>query len=424
MTEYFNENIISVAELNGYVKEVLDAIPVFHNMRVRGEISNFKNHIQSGHFYFSLKDNSSVIKAVMFNRDARRMKFLPENGMKVVITGRLSVFERDGNYQLYVSEMEADGKGALYEAYEKLKKKLEEEGLFSERYKKPLPKFPKTVGVITSATGAAVRDIINITGRRYPLAKILVYPALVQGEGAVRSLINGVKCFTERVRPDVAIIGRGGGSIEDLWAFNSEELARAIAASDIPFISAVGHETDFTICDFVSSMRAPTPSGAAEIAVPDIGELIYKLDTLDGEIRSTVLRKISLLRDRISEIEKKRVIASPYGFIDERRMELEGVAEKMDKYGRLILSGKREKFLSLGARLNALSPLSVLTRGYGAVYSEDGKKVITEAKSVEIGSSLKLRMCDGEVLARATDVKIFNGTGLNNEETEVKTDGR
>ena len=407
MTEYFNENIIGVTELNGYVKEVLEAIPVFHRLRVRGEISNFKNHVQSGHFYFSLKDGSSVIKAVMFSRDARKMRFLPENGMKVVVTGRLSVYERDGNYQLYVSEMEADGRGALYEAYERLKKKLEEEGLFSERYKKPLPKYPKTVGVITSPTGAAVRDIINITGRRYPLARILVYPALVQGEGAARSLISGVRCFTERARPDVVIIGRGGGSIEDLWAFNSEELARAIAASDIPFISAVGHETDYTICDFVCSRRAPTPSGAAEIAVPDKEEILYKLSAIDIDLKGTVLRKISLLKDRISEIEKKRVIASPYGFIDERRMELEGVAEKMDKYGRLILSAKRESFLSLSGKLNALSPLSVLTRGYGAVYSEAGK-VITGAQGVKPGDSFKLRMSDGEVNATAIGIKLFD----------------
>lgn len=420
MTEYFNENIIGVAELNGYVKEVLEAIPVFHNIRVRGEISNFKNHLQSGHFYFSLKDESSAIKAVMFSRDARKMKFLPENGMKVVIRGRLSVYERDGNYQLYVSEMEADGKGALYEAYEKLKRKLEEEGLFSDRYKKTLPKFPKTVGVITSATGAAVRDIINITGRRYPLAKILVYPALVQGEGAVRSLINGVRCFTEKVRPDVAIIGRGGGSIEDLWAFNSEELARAIAASDIPFISAVGHETDFTICDFVSSVRAPTPSGAAEIAVPDISELTYRIDGLSEEIIGTVLRKISLLKDKITDIEKKRVIASPYGFIDERRMELLTVTEKMDKYGKLIISSKRERFLSLSGKLNALSPLAVLTRGYGAVYSSDGKKVITETGGIKVGDELRLRMSDGEIYAQATEIKKLEKADLISESIEAK----
>ncbi len=407
MTEYFNENIIGVTELNGYVKEVLEAIPVFRTLRVRGEISNFKHHVQSGHFYFSLKDEGSVIKAVMFARDARRMKFLPESGMKVVVCGRLSVYERDGNYQLYVTEMEADGKGALYEAYEKLKKKLEDEGLFSDRYKKELPKFPKTVGVITSSTGAAVRDIINITGRRYPLAKILIYPALVQGEGAARSLINGVKCFTETVRPDVAIIGRGGGSIEDLWAFNNEELARTIAASDIPFISAVGHETDFTICDFVCSMRAPTPSGAAEIAVPDITELRGRLTALNGEISGTVIRKLEGLKEKITEIEKKRVISSPYGFIDERRRDLDAVIDRLESGSRLILSENREKFMTLSGKLNALSPLAVLTRGYGAVYSSDGKKVITDARSVSIGDAIKLRMSDGEVYAEATEVKQF-----------------
>ncbi len=407
MTEYFNENIIGVTELNGYVKEILEAIPVFRTLRVRGEISNFKHHVQSGHFYFSLKDEGSVIKAVMFARDARRMRFMPESGMKVVVQGRLSVYERDGNYQLYVTEMEADGKGALYEAYEKLKKKLEDEGLFSDRYKKELPRFPKTVGVITSPTGAAVRDIINITGRRYPLAKIVIYPALVQGEGAARSLINGVKCFTETVRPDVAIIGRGGGSIEDLWAFNSEALARTIAASDIPFISAVGHETDFTICDFVCSMRAPTPSGAAEIAVPDVSELREKLNTLSGEIRGTVTRKLDALKEKISEIEKKRVISSPYGFIDERRRDLDNVIDRLESGSRLIIGAKRERFMTLSGKLNALSPLAVLTRGYGAVYSSDGKKVITAAEDVSVGDTLKLRMSDGEVYAKATEVTKF-----------------
>ena len=407
MTEYFNENIIGVTELNGYVKEVLDAIPVFRTLRVRGEISNFKHHVQSGHYYFSLKDGGSVIKAVMWGRDAKRMKFMPESGMKVVVRGRLSVYERDGNYQLYVTEMEADGKGALYEAYEKLKKKLEDEGLFSDRYKKALPRFPKTVGVITSPTGAAVRDIINITGRRYPLAKILIYPALVQGEGAARSLISGVKCMTEAVRPDVVIIGRGGGSIEDLWAFNSEALARAIAASDIPFISAVGHETDFTICDFVCSMRAPTPSGAAELAVPDISELREKLNMLYGEISGTVTRKLDALKEKISEIERKRVISSPYGFIDERRRDLDAVTDRLESGSRLIISAKREKFMALSGKLNALSPLAVLTRGYGAVYSADGKKVITEAGDVSVGDTLKLRMSDGEVYATATEITKF-----------------
>ncbi len=421
MTEYFNENIIGVTELNGYVKEVLEAIPVFRTLRVRGEISNFKHHVQSGHFYFSLKDESSVIKAVMFARDARRMKFLPESGMKVVVNGRLSVYERDGNYQLYVTEMLPDGKGALYEAYEKLKKKLEDEGLFSDRYKKALPKFPKTVGVITSSTGAAVRDIINITGRRYPLAKILVYPALVQGEGAARSLINGVKCFTETVRPDVAIIGRGGGSIEDLWAFNNEALARAIAASDIPFISAVGHETDFTICDFVCSVRAPTPSGAAEIAVPDITELRGRLTALNGEISGTVLRKLEILKEKISETEKKRVISSPYGFIDERRRDLDTVTDRLESVSRFIIGEKREKFMTLSGKLNALSPLAVLTRGYGAVYSSDGKKVITAARDVSVGDGIKLRMSDGEVCAKATEVTRFKD---GNSDKEVKSDGR
>ncbi len=408
---FFKENILSVSDVNGYVKQTLEALPIFSSLRIRGEISNFKNHVKSGHLYFSLKDEESVIKAVMFAREAKSLGFVPEDGMKVVAKGRLSAYVRDGIYQIYVSEMTLDGKGELHAAYERLKKRLEEEGLFSESYKKPIPTYPKKIGVITSNTGAAVRDIINITGRRWPIAEITVYPALVQGEGAVSSLIDGVRYFSScSERPDVVIIGRGGGSIEDLWAFNSEALAREIVASPIPFISGVGHETDFTICDFVCSVRAPTPSGAAEIATPDIRELYSVLSGYEASFISALKSKLNMYSEKLSSLEKKRVLSSPYGFIDEKRMMLDALSDKTAKSFQLILSDKKGEFVALCKKLEALSPLSVLSRGYGALYSEDGS-VITHTDNVKSGDILKMRLSDGEITAKAEKVRKFTQKG-------------
>ncbi len=404
--EYFKENIFSVTEINEYVKATLDAVPVFSSVRIKGEISNFKNHAKTGHMYFSLKDEGSVIRAVMFNRDARSLKFIPEDGIKVVAQGRVSVFPRDGIYQLYVEKMEPDGKGALNAAFERLKNKLESEGLFSNEYKKPLPRFPKRVGVITSPDGAALRDIINITGRRFPVAEILVYPALVQGEGAIDSLCSGVRYMSEYVNPDVVIIGRGGGSIEDLWAFNSEKLARLIAASPIPFISAVGHETDFTICDFVSSVRAPTPSGAAELAVPDMESVYEQFSGYGRVLCREMQRKIDNGKQRLEFFSQKRVLTSPYGFIDEKRQKLTSLYERAESRFKLTLSDKKGKYGTLCEKLNALSPLSVLGRGYGAVFAfGDESKVITGAKELEKGDRITLCMQDGEADAEIIGVR-------------------
>ena len=335
--EEFRENIYSVSQVNGFVKEVIEGIPVFSGIRVRGEISNLTKH-RSGHIYFSLKDADGVLRAVCFARDARGIRFPLTEGLKIVATGRLTVYAPSGQYQLVVSAMEADGKGALYEAYERLKARLEAEGLFGQEYKKPIPRFPKRVGVITSPTGAAVRDIINVTGRRYPLAEIIVYPALVQGDGAEASLINGVRYFTENDCADVVIIGRGGGSIEDLWAFNSEPLAREITKSHLPFISAVGHETDFTICDFVSSLRAPTPSGAAELAVPDINSVRENFDSFLAVMKRDIERGLSARRQRLDMLSERKVLRSPYGFIDEKRQRLDICEDKLSAVSRLRIS--------------------------------------------------------------------------------------
>ncbi len=398
---YFKENVLSVTQVTGYVKELIEGVPVFSGMSVRGEISNFVNH-RSGHLYFSLKDDGAVMRAVMFARDAKGMDFKVADGMKVVAKGRLTVYPPSGQYQMVVSEMRPDGKGALYEAYEKLKQKLEAEGLFSDKYKHKIPRFPKTIGIITSPTGAAVRDMINVTSRRWPLAKIVLYPALVQGDGAVGSLVKGIEYFTENP-PDTVIIGRGGGSIEDLWAFNSEELARKIAFSGLPVISAVGHETDFTICDFVSSVRAPTPSAAAEIAVPDREAVIREFEALENRIIYLTEDKLKYLRQRLSKLESKRVISSPYGFIDEKRLMLANMYDKLEKLNTIKMNALKGRFAALSGKLDALSPLSVLTRGYGAVYGNEGE-VLTSASGVREGDTVKVVMKDGEIRAQATEI--------------------
>ena len=268
---------LTVTGLNEYIKSKLDTDPVLSGVFVKGEISNFVNHYKTGHFYLSLKDEGGVIRAVMFRQSAMKLNFVPENGMKVICSGRVSSYVKDGQYQIYITSMEPDGVGALYIAFEQLKKKLEEEGLFDPMYKKPLPKYPKKIGIITSPTGAAIRDMIHVSGRRFPLAKLCLYPSLVQGDGAPAQLIRGIETFNTTCPVDVIILGRGGGSLEELWAFNDENLARAIFASRIPIISAVGHETDFSISDFVADLRAPTPSAAAEVALPEAGEVKRKL---------------------------------------------------------------------------------------------------------------------------------------------------
>lgn len=401
ITGYFRENILSVSEINGYVKELLDGIPVFSSLRISGEISNFKKHIQSGHLYFSLKDENSALKAVMFRANAATLRFIPENGMKVVATGRLGAYPRDGVYQLYVNSMEPDGIGGFYIAFERLKKKLEAEGLFDEARKLPLPEYPKTVGVITSPTGAAVRDIINVTARRYPLAKILIFPALVQGDGAEGSLISGVKYFNEHNNADVIIIGRGGGSIEDLWAFNSEPLARTIADSHIPIISAVGHETDFTVCDFVSDVRAPTPSAAAELAVPDMFALKRSILSAQNKLVTHINNELNSYRAVLDGLASKRTLRSPEGFLELKRERLDRASERLVSSMENKVGRKSERLSAISGKLNALSPLAVISRGYGAAFDADGR-IISEVDKLAMGTKFVLRLKDGSVGAVST----------------------
>ena len=399
----FNEtasfpSALSVSELNTFIKMLLESAPTLNDVYVKGEISNFKNHISSGHFYFSLKDKDSQIKAVMFRSSASKMKFVPENGMMVVAHGRVASYVRDGQYQLYADSMEPDGVGALYVAFEQLKQRLAAQGVFAPEKKNPLPKIPQTIGVITSPTGAAVRDIINIATRRFPFAKIVVYPALVQGENAASSLISGIRYFNDTGSADVIIIGRGGGSIEDLWAFNDENLAKAVCASEIPVISAVGHETDFTICDFAADLRAPTPSAAAELAVPDTAELKHKINNIISRESAVLLQMLSAKRETLARYEKSRYLSSPGHMIDDRRMTLVLSSERLMTSAAHVNDIKKHALSALSGKLEALSPLAVLSRGYGVVSSEEGK-VIKEIADVSVGDKITVKVRDGEIYA-------------------------
>ncbi len=400
MTE--NPRALTVTQLNEYVKMLIDGNPVLGNVFVKGEISNLKLHT-SGHIYFSVKDDKSRVNAVMFRADAVKLSIRPENGMKVIIHGRVSVFPRDGAYQIYATSIEPDGIGALYIAYEQLKKKLDAEGLFSELHKKTLPRIPSAVGIITSPTGAAVRDIINVCTRRFPYAKLIIFPALVQGDGAEKTLVEGIKCFNRMKNADVIIIGRGGGSIEDLWAFNSEALAREIFASEIPVISAVGHETDFTICDFVSDKRAPTPSAAAELAVPDTIELKRKLGNVTARTEAILFREIKHTRNRLKLLSESRVLSDPRSYTDDRRAVLLSFESLMERSLTDIMTKNKGELVRLSSVLEALSPLKIISKGYSAVFGTEGK-LIKSINDVTVGENISFKTNDGTVGATVDSV--------------------
>ncbi len=397
--------VLTVSQLNDYVKMLIDANPVLGNVWVKGEISNLTFH-SSGHLYFSVKDEKARVSAIMFRTEAVRLKFRPEKGMKVVLHGRVSVFSRDGVYQLYVTSVEPDGVGALYIAYEQLKRRLEAEGLFDERIKKALPKIPSAVGVITSPTGAAVRDIINVTGRRFPFAKIILFPSLVQGDGAESNLIEGIRYFNSARSADVIIIGRGGGSIEDLWAFNSERLAREIRKSAIPVISAVGHETDFTICDFSADRRAPTPSAAAELAVPEAAELQRKIGNVTVRMESLIGREIKHIRERLKFLSGSRVLTSPTAYIEDKRVLIFSLSRDMERGFSASVLEKKNQYRRLSSVLQALSPLKLISKGYSAVYN-DGGKLVKSIKDVNDGDRISFRVSDGTIGAEV--VSVSNG---------------
>lgn len=395
---------LTVTQLNEYIKGKLESDPLLTRVTVKGEISNFVNHYKTGHFYLSLKDEGGLIRAVMFRSSAQKLNFLPEDGMKVICTGRVSSYVKDGSVQLYINDMQPDGVGALYIAFEQLKKKLESEGLFDPRYKKPLPKYPRTVGIITAATGAAIRDMIHVSGRRFPLAEIKLFPSLVQGADAPANLIEGLRVFNEEFPVDVIILGRGGGSLEDLWAFNDENLARAVFASKIPVISAVGHETDFSITDFVADLRAPTPSAAAEVALPESGEVKRKLFNVIDRMQLVCENRIASLKSRVELLAKTRQMTNMMNLVDDRRLALDGLDRELDHRLDRILEKKRSLLATDAAKLDALSPLAVMNRGYSAVFDEGGK-VIHRARDLNRGDTITLRLSDGRAKAKIEEVE-------------------
>ena len=391
--------VLSVSGLNNLIKGIFDSNRVLSSVSVRGEISNFKAH-SSGHLYFSLKDDGGQIRSVMFRGSASILRFVPENGMRVIAQGSVTVYPKDGSYQLYVSYMQPDGIGALYLAYEQLKQRLEAEGLFSDESKRPIPRYPKRVGVITSPTGAAVRDIINVITRRSPGVEIYLYPALVQGDGAEESLIRALDYFDRTQSVDTVIIGRGGGSIEDLWAFNGERLARRIFAATVPIISAVGHQTDFTIADFVADMRAPTPSAAAELAVPDSRELGMRILNLSDRCDMALSRAVADARDRLGAVRDCAVFQNPAAIIAPYSEELSERYERLNSALKASTDAKRTKFSMTVGKLEALSPLAVLSRGYSVVRSSG--VAVVDASDVDVGDELDIMLSHGRLSARVS----------------------
>ena len=418
--------VYSVTRLNNEIKDLLDAVPGYRNLLVQGEISNYKAH-SSGHHYMTLKDEGASINAVMFRSDAMRLKFRLENGMKVIVRARVSSFPRTGQVQLYVSEVIPDGVGALNLAFEQLKSKLQAEGLFDPAHKKPIPACPQRIALVTSPTGAAVRDMIRILGRRWPLAKVTLYPAQVQGQGAAESIAQAVMLANAIGEADVILCGRGGGSMEDLWAFNEEVVARAIYDSDIPVISAVGHEPDVTIADFVADLRAPTPSGAAELAVPDRAEYALSVRTLDTRLRTAAHKQIEVWRQRLTTLQERLELRTPANYIAEKRLLLDQMTDRLCAAlparltreeqkltvlrQRLLTAGqgglhkRRLRFAQTVATLDAISPLRVLARGYAVATRGKRGAVVTDAATLKAGDTLHIRFAKGAANCRVTDTE-------------------
>lgn len=396
--------VISVGQLNRYVKGLLEGDARLAAVYIGGEISNFTNHYKSGHLYMTLKDETAAVKAVMFRGNASKLAFKPEDGMKVIVRARVSLYERDGAYQLYIEEMQPDGVGALQIAFEQLKKKLAAEGLFDESRKRPIPGCPRRVGVITSPTGAAVRDIFNVLGRRFPMAQVVFCPVLVQGEGAAASIASAIERFNAASAADVLIVGRGGGSIEDLWAFNEEPVARAVAASAIPVISAVGHETDFTICDFVADLRAPTPSAAAELAVPDGAELAALLATYRIRLATACRGKWQVSAKALEALRSRRCLAAPQYYTEEQTMRLDHLTHRFSAAAKQQLAAADRRLTATAAKLDALSPLKVLGRGYSIGYGADGR-VLDSVQQTRVGDPVTWKLSDGAVECTVTKIQ-------------------
>ena len=389
----YEEMAISVTELNSYIKNKIADDEYLNNVLIKGEISNFKNHY-TGHMYFTLKDENSLIKCVMFKTYAQKLGFMPKDGMKVFVLGGVSVFERDGVYQIYVKAMQEDGVGILYKKYEELKQRLEEEGYFAEEHKQKIPQMPKVIGVLTSQTGSVIRDIINVSTRRNPNVNIRLFPVPVQGEGAAEKIAYGIKFMNKNKLADVLILARGGGSLEDLWPFNEEIVAHAIYNSEIPVISAVGHETDFSISDFVADLRAPTPSAAAELAVPDIYEVKQKINTYQNRLRLTLIKKVEIMKLRYEKCMSSRVFKEPLRNINDNYLKIDAYIKRLENTIKTKQKEEKTKYIELESKLDTLSPLKTLTRGYSLV--EQDNKIIKNSKDLKTGDKVNIRFADGE----------------------------
>lgn len=397
------QQILSITQINEYIRSKMDADPLLTEVAVRGEISNYKLY-PSGHHYFTLKDEGGALKCVMFKGNAFRLRFRPENGMKVIALGNISVFPRDGAYQLYCKSMAMDGIGDLHAAFEQLKKKLAAQGLFDPTHKKPLPKYPETIGIITSAAGAAVHDMLRILKKRYPLSRVLLLPVRVQGVEAPPEIAAAIQYANIHHLADLLIVGRGGGSIEDLWAFNDERVAYAIYGSEIPVISAVGHEPDVTISDYVADLRAATPSNAAELAVPDQDALRQSLDAMSAAMLTALSRQVKGERQRLNALSASPALQSPVGYLNQRRQGLQLLTNRLVAVQTQSVERRRRRCVELAAKLDAMSPLKVFTRGYSMAQTKDGS-VLRSVTQVQAGDPISVSLTDGIIHAVVTDEK-------------------
>lgn len=389
----YDNMAISVSQLNNYIKDKIASDENLSNVLVKGEISNFKNHY-TGHLYFTLKDENSLIKCIMFKTYAQKLEFMPKDGMKVFVVGGVSVFERDGVYQIYVKAMQEDGVGLLYKKYEELKNRLEQEGYFDDIHKKKIPQMPKIIGVLTSQTGSVIRDIINVSTRRNPNVYIRLFPVPVQGEGAAEKIAYGIKFMNEHKLADVLILARGGGSLEDLWPFNEEIVAHSIYNSEIPIISAVGHETDFSISDFVADLRAPTPSAAAELAVPDIYDIKQKINTYQNRLRLTLIKKVEIMKLRYEKCLSSRVFKEPLRDVNDNYLKIDSYLKRLENVIRSKQKEEKTKYIELISKLDTLSPLKTLTRGYSII--EHDLKVAKSVNDLKTGDNISIRLVDGK----------------------------
>ena len=395
------QTVLSITQLNEYIRGKMDTDPLLNQVAVRGEISNYKLY-PSGHHYFTLKDEASALRCVLFKGNAARLRFRPENGMKILAMGRVSVFPRDGAYQLYCTALAMDGVGDLYAAFEQMKKKLEAQGLFDPSHKKPIPRYPGTIGIVTSSAGAAIHDMLRILGKRYPLTRVRLFPVRVQGAGASQEIAAAIRYANYYHLADVLIVGRGGGSMEDLWAFNEEPVAYAIYESEIPVISAVGHEPDVTISDFVADLRAATPSNAAELAVPDQDGLRQSLDQMTSAIAGNLSRQLKAARQHLSALACASVLQDPGAYIAQQRKNMEFLKNRLAAAQNQSVAQKRQRYIAAVSKLDAMSPLKVLTRGYSVTQTESGE-IVRSAGQVKAGDRVRIRVSDGSMTAEILD---------------------